>query len=46
MLGQELLQSAQIIGPQFMKHAQSRSDVASYITARGPDAMEPVNKLA
>lgn len=43
VLGQEVLSPAQIAGPQFMKHAQSRSDVLSYIAARGSDAMQPVN---
>jgi hypothetical protein len=44
VLGQELLQPAQIVGPQFMKHAQSGSDVRTYIAARESDAMQPVNK--
>ncbi|MGM9490609.1 YopJ family acetyltransferase [Ideonella sp. YS5] len=44
ILGQELLHPAQIIGPQFMKHAQSRGDVQSYIRARGPQAQQAVNK--
>jgi hypothetical protein len=44
VLGQEVLQPAQLVGPQFMKHAQSRADVRSYIAARGQDAQQPVNK--
>jgi hypothetical protein len=43
VLGQELLHPAQIIGPQFMKHAQSRNDVQAYIRARGPTALGAVN---
>jgi hypothetical protein len=44
VLGQEVLHAAQLVGPQFMKHAQSKADVESYIAARGPDATQPVNK--
>lgn len=44
VLGQEVLQAAQLVGPQFMKHAQSKTDVESYIAARGPEALQPVNK--
>jgi len=44
VLGQEVVTPAQIAGPQFMKHAQSRSDVLSYIAARGSDARHPVNR--
>ena len=43
ILGQELLHSPQLIGPAFMKHAQSRADVQAYVAARGPEAMQPVN---
>jgi hypothetical protein len=43
ILGQEVLHADQLIGPEFMKHAQSRADVQSYIAARGPDAHLPVN---
>jgi hypothetical protein len=43
ILGQELMKPHQVIGPQFMKHAQSRNDVLSYIAARGADAQAPVN---
>jgi hypothetical protein len=43
VLGQELLRPAQAVGPQFMKHTQSRNDVQAYMRARGPDAFEPVN---
>jgi len=44
LLGQEVVPSAQIAGPQYMKHAQSRADVLSYIAARGSDATQPVNR--
>lgn len=44
VLGQEVLQPAQLVGPQFMKHAQSKADVRSYLAARGPQALQPVNK--
>jgi hypothetical protein len=44
VLGQEVLRAAQLVGPQFMKHAQSKADVQSYILARGADATLPVNK--
>lgn len=44
VLGQEVLHAAQLVGPQFMKHAQSKADVEAYISARGPDATQPVNK--
>ena len=44
VLGQEVVSPAQIAGPQYMKHAQSRSDVLSYIAARGSDATRPVNR--
>lgn len=43
ILGQELLKPWEVVGPQFMKHAQSRNDVQSYIMARGADAHAPVN---
>lgn len=43
ILGQELLNSTQLLGPDFMKHAQSRADVQAYMAARGQDALLPVN---
>jgi hypothetical protein len=44
VLGQELLRPEEVVGPQFMKHAQSKNDVQAYMRARGPDAFEPVNR--
>ena len=44
VIGQEVLHAASLVGPQFMKHAQSKTDVQAYIAARGPDALEPVNR--
>jgi len=44
MLGQAVVTAAEIAGPQFMKHAQARSDVLAYIDARGPDALAAVNR--
>jgi hypothetical protein len=43
VLGQEALDASQLVGPEFMKHAQSRNDVQSYQARRPGAAALPVN---
>lgn len=44
VLGQAALEPAQVAGPTYMKHAQSRTALSDYIAKRGPDAQAPVNR--